>query len=202
VPPPLEAEESCEDLVVLQAPAMVGQLGDSRRSCLESQIEAGGSQTQRDKISRVLMIDAEARGDRTEWERLVSRHLNEISRSDPDLCMAYSIHLNRRGSYQSVIKWTEYSLENKQKWSGSSYVKKVNALYKLRAKAASKLWRAADEELVRERNPGNEKAAERTRGSAMNYAKEWLDYARASGQSTADALALCVSAAHTQDFCK
>ena len=91
---------------------------------------------------------------------------------------------------------------NKSKWSGAAYVQKVNGLYKLRAKAATQLWRAADEELVRERNPGNEKAAERTRGAAMNYAKEWLDYARASGQSTADALALCVSAANTQEFCK
>ena len=56
--------------------------------------------------------------------------------------------------------------------------------------------------LVGERNPVNEKTEERTRGNAMNFAKEWLDYARAANQSTADALALCVSAAHHQDFCQ
>jgi len=150
----------------------------------------------------VLIIDAEARGDRSDWERFIKRHLTDISRSDPDLCMTYAIHLSRTGRYSSVIKWSEYALENKQKWSGSDHVSKVNALHKLRAKAASKLWKAANEELVRERNAANEKAEERTRGNAMNYAKEWLDYARASGQSTADALGLCVSAAGHQEFCK
>jgi hypothetical protein len=196
------ADAGCDDLVVLQAPAMVGQLGAERIRCLEARISAGGSQTTRDKISRVLMIDAEARGDRGDWERLVSRHLSQISYSDPDLCLSYSIQLSRTGRYSSVIKWSEAALENKQKWSGSTYIQKVNALYKLRAKAASKLWRAADEQLVKERNAANERDEQRTRGNAMNFAKEWLDYARASGQSTADALALCVSAANTQEFCK
>ena len=36
--------------------------------------------------------------------------------------------------------------------------------------------------------------AESYRGQAKNFAKEWLDYARASGQSTKGAMSLCVSA--------
>jgi hypothetical protein len=193
---------ACDDLVSLQAPSMVGELGTERRDCLEKRIVAGGTKTQREEISRVLLVDAEARGDRADWERLVSRHLIEINDEDPDLCFSYSIHLSRTGSYASVIKWSETALQNKHKWSGSTYIQKVNALYKLRAKAASKLWRAADEQLVKERNAANERDEQRTRGNAMNFAKEWLDYARASGQSTADALALCVSAANAQEFCK
>ena len=120
--------ESCDDLVPLQAPAMVGQLGVGRRACLEQRLSGAGSQTDKDKISRVLIIDAEYRGDRADWERLVKRHLNEISRSDPDLCLSYAHYLSSTKRYTSVIKWSEYALENKQKWSGNAYVKKVNSL--------------------------------------------------------------------------
>lgn len=205
-PPPANAapqDDSCDDLVALEAPAMMGQLGVGRRKCLEGVLGAGGAQTQRNKVSRVLIFDAEARGDRSDWERLMKRHLEDIDRSDPNLCMKYAIHLSRGGVARAngVIRWADYALENKQQWSGPSYTKNVYSLYKLRAQGAHKLWESAEAKFVAERNDENEAAAAKYRGVAKDYAREWLDYARASSSDIKDPLALCVSASGNKEFC-
>ena len=48
----------------------------------------------------------------------------------------------------------------------------------------------------------NEAKAEKYRNLTKNYGREWLDYARASAQSTKSPLSLCVSAAGSTDFCE
>jgi hypothetical protein len=40
-------------------------------------------------------LDAEARGDKAEWQRLMKRHLEDIDRSDPNLCLKYAMFLSR-----------------------------------------------------------------------------------------------------------
>ena len=92
-------------------------------------------------------LNAEASGNIAEWERLMSRHLEEIDRSDPDLCFSYAIFLYRTtiDNQEESIKWSGYALENKHKWEGDEFVKKVSSLYKLRAESAAKLWRHAEE---------------------------------------------------------
>lgn len=201
-PPPPAAPKGCDDLVALEAPAMMGQLGPDRRKCLESAI-GPSSQTTKNKISRVLIVNAEASGDRKEWERLMKRHLEKIDRSDPDLCFKYAIHLSRGGAGRAsgVIRWADYALENKQQWSGNTYKKRVYALYKLRAQASNKLWQAAEKKYVEDRNDENEAKVGRYRGTTKDYSREWLDYARASGQDQKSPLALCVSASGSTEFC-
>jgi hypothetical protein len=202
--PAAPADNSCDDLVSLEAPAMLGQLGDGRRKCLETRLAGAAQQTDKKKISLVLIQDARAAGDQKRWESLTKRHLEDIDRSDPDMCMAYAIQLAKGGVGRAsgVIRWADYALENKQKWTGANYSKNVYNLYKLRATAANKLWESAEAKFNEERNEANEQAAARYRGMTKDYAREWLDYARASQGSTTQPLALCVSAAGSKEFCE
>jgi len=194
-------DEGCDDLVAMEGAAMLGQLGKARRQCLEGSLASAGRQTSKSKISRVLLADARARKDGPDWERLMKRHLEDIDRSDPDMCLSYSIHLNRSGRSHSVIKWSEYALENKSQWAGRAYTKKVYQLHRLRATAAHGLWERADKAFIEERNDSNEAAAGKYRDRAKTYAREWLDYAKASGQDTSKPVKYCVSAAGNMEYC-
>ena len=121
---------------------MMGELGTPRRECLERRLASAKAQTDKRKISLVLLADAEARQDQKDWSRLMKRHLEHIDRSDPNMCFKYAAYLSRKGagSAYGVIRWADYALENKQKWSGNTYKKYVYGLYRLRAQAANKLW--------------------------------------------------------------
>ncbi|MEE2750524.1 MAG: hypothetical protein VX519_03775, partial [Myxococcota bacterium] len=95
-------------------------------------------------------------------------------------------------------------LENKSRWSGSTFKKRVTDLYRLRAQAASRIWEQANRDLInaaanRDDLKGKESKA---RGQAKTFAKEWLDYVRASGQDSRAAMAMCESAAGSRDFCE
>lgn len=183
---------------------MMGTLGKARRSCLDGAIASSSSQTDKSKMSLLLLVDAEASGDRSAWVRYIKRHLTDIDRSDPNLCMKYAVYLYRSNSGQEagVIRWSNYALENKQNWSGSTYKRNVYSLYKLRAQAANRQWQRAEKKLVEERSDTNEEKAKSARGKVKDFSREWLDYARASGQSTQKPLALCVSAAGSAEFCQ
>ena len=152
--------------------------------------------TQKRDVSLLLINNAEASRDMTEWARLVGRHLQKFDQSDPVVCMRYAYYLSKKGvgKASKVIKWSEAALANKHQWSGGEFKKNVNALHGLRAQAANQLWVNAEEKLVSDSSEGNKSKAENYRGQAKNYSKEWLDYARASGQSTKSAMSLCVSA--------
>jgi len=192
----------CSDLIALEAPAMLGTLEQKVRSCLENRLGGSAAQTTKKKVSLVLIQDAEAREDGAEWERLIRRHLQDIDRSDPTLCFRYAIHLSRQGRSSSVIKWADYALENKQQWSGTTYKRNVIALYKLRALAANRVWQAAEQSAIKDRSDSNKSKAEKWRGRTKSYAREWLDYARASGQDDQGPLSVCVSAAGSRDYCE
>lgn len=201
--PPPAPDDSCDDLVALEVPAMMGQLGVGRRKCLERRLASESRQTMKNKISRVLIADAQARGDKADWERLMKRHLETIDRSDPNLCFQYAIQLSREGVSRAhgVIRWADYALENKHVWTGNNYKRNVYALYKLRALAANRLWQAAEKAYIANRTDANEAKSNKYRGMAKGYAREWLDYARASGQDLKQPLALCVEAAGSKEFC-
>lgn len=196
----------CDDLVALEPAALMGKLSESQKVCLEGRISSASTITQKDKISRVLLINAEASGNRKEWEKLARRHLEQFDRSDPNLCFKYAQHLSRGGVGRAwgVIKWSDYALENKSQWSGTTYKTRVYALYQLKAEAAMKLWEDANENLVDAGADRDEWAAkeEKYRGMAKDYSREWLDYARVSGQDVQKPMALCVSAAGSKKFCK
>ena len=204
-PPEPEYDDTCADLSALEPSALMGRLRDGQVECIEDQMFSA-SQVDKDKLSRVLLVNAQAQDDKQEWERLVRRHLEEIDRSDPDLCFSYAMHLSQGGVSRAfgVIKWAGYALDNKAEWSGSTFKKRVNALYKLRAQAASRIWEQANRDLINAAsNREDLKSKEgKARGQAKTFAKEWLDYARASGQDSRSAQALCESAAGSREFCE
>jgi hypothetical protein len=105
-------------------------------------------------------------------------------------------------SQEESIKWSDYALENKHNWEGDEFVERVSGLYKLRAESAAKLWIHAEKLYSKEATNEHSEMAREYRGQAKDFAREWLDYARASGIPTERAFNMCVSAAGTADFCQ
>ena len=201
------ATAECSNLVQLEPAALMGKLSAGQTACLEKTLVGTATQTGKDKISRVLLSNAEASGNKKEWERLMRRHLEEIDRSDPNLCFKYALHLSRGGVGRAwgTIKWADYALENKTQWSGTTYKTRVYSLYQLKAEASMKLWQDANNKLVEAGGDNRDELAaneEKLRGMAKDYAREWLDYARASGQDTKKPMSLCVSAAGSKKYCE
>lgn len=199
-----EMMEPCDDLVSLEQPAFLGSITQGQAACLENRLKTARLQTARSQISRLLLSNALNAGNVPEWERLMVRHLDEIDRSDPNLCFRYAIHLFRSDidSQEESIKWSDYALENKHNWEGDEFVERVSGLYKLRAESAAKLWIHAEKLYSTEATNEHSEMAREYRGQAKDFAREWLDYARASGIPTERAFNMCVSAAGTADFCQ
>ena len=102
-----------------------------------------------------------------------------------------------------MIRWADYALENKQRWTGQTYTKRVYDLLRMKTEAANKLWGEAEEVFAtKEHTDENEAKAAKWRGVTKDYAREWLDYAKASSQDTKNAMAICVSAAGNKSFCE
>jgi hypothetical protein len=203
-PPAVSSTAGCDDLVKLEPAAMGGTLTPDDLTCLEVKLNASTKQTDRDKVSRVLMANADGKASVSEWMRLALRHLDAIDRSDPDLCFRYALLLSRNGTVDDadeVLLWSDYALQNKSRWEGPTFVGRVYNLYRLRAETATRLWVDAEDELLRERTEENLSEAEETRGLAKNSAREWLDYATSAGQDSARAYVLCETAAGSPHFC-
>jgi hypothetical protein len=194
---------ACKDLLSLEPLAISGELKPDQISCLEARVVMEKLQTTRDKVSRMLVVNADARSDAEAWARLMERHLETIDRSDPDLCFKWALHLARGpvDDGEDVLRWIEYALENKHVWEGPRYVSRVYGLLQLRAETATRLWNEADADFVEERSDENADYAEQMRGRAKGYAREWFDYAKQTGQPMNRARDLCASAAGTRDFC-
>ncbi len=193
----------CKDALALEPRAMMGEIGPDLEACVEARIASEPTQTTRDKLSRLLLVDAEASGDAAGWASLVERHLDVIDRSDPDLCFKWALHLSRGDvdDAELVLRWVEYALDNKHVWTGTRHVARVFGLLQLRAETASRLWLAAEADFVEDRSDENSQLADHARGRAKDYAREWLDYARTSGQPEERARDLCDSAAGSREFC-
>lgn len=203
-----EAAE-CGNLRKLEPKAMMGKLGDGEIRCLDKTLRESEKQTYKDKVSRVLMADAYAKKNDDRWEAIVRRHLNDIDRSDPDLCYKFSTFMYKKvaskgpDASDEVMKWAGVALENKQQWTGNTYVKRVSNLYKIKALAAFKKWEwlenkskelPTDSSLSKDRDDA--------RNEAKNLAREWLAYAKEAGLDQTAANDVCVSAAGTTDFCR
>ncbi|MCK6522523.1 caspase family protein [Myxococcota bacterium] len=202
---PQLSDNTCTDLVGMEPDALMGTFSPGRIECVERRLaNMKELQTTRDKLSRLLIANAEATQDWETWERLMKRHLEEISRADPDMCFRYALHLSKKGvAYgEEVIRWTGYALENKQKWTGDVYKKRLYHLYRVRTEAAAELWKDAEQILILEPTDENEARTDRYRALAKEYAREWLDYAKASEQGTERPLQLCLSAAGTMAACQ
>ena len=204
VPTKPEGPETCDNLQALEPAAMMGKLTDGQVGCIEASLAGSTVQTEKDKLSRLLMSDAWTKGNHATWEKYVKRHLDEIDRSDPDLCYKYAGFLARKGVSRAdgVIRWSEVALENKTRWSGETYKTRVYSLLKLRAAAAQNLWKDAEEKNAAAPSDVTAKAVDKNRNTTRVYAREWYDYAKEAGKDTTKALQLCVSAAGSQDYCE
>ncbi len=195
---------NCDDLVSLEGLALLGQMTPEQTTCLQGKLATSRVQTTKNKISRMLLVNAQTKGDIPQWEALMRRHLEEIDRSDPALCMIYAVHLHKKGVEfdDETIYWAAYALENKQVWVGDEYVKRVYSLLRLRAEAAHALWGASERAYQQDATDENDAIAKEYRGLAKDFSREWLDYARASGQDFKLALELCRSASGSDAFCQ
>ncbi|MDP2305789.1 MAG: caspase family protein [Pseudomonadota bacterium] len=204
-PPPTApvATFACQDLLALEPKAITGELTPDLTACLESRIDEEPLLTTKDKLSRMLMIDADAKSDLVEWTRLAARHLEDFDRSDPDLCFKFALVLSR-GEIEDaelVLRWADYALENKHIWEGPTYMSRVYNLLRLRAETSVRMWHDAEADFIDERSEENAGAAERYRGLAKDCSREWVDYARTSAQPVDRAVALCESASGNAAFC-
>lgn len=197
------ATAQCGDLVQLEPAAMMGKLKDPEIRCLDQSLRQADRQTVKDKISRVLLADAWAKGDAHRWEGIARRHLEEIDRSDPDMCYKFARYLldTAPDNMDECMKWADVALDNRARWTGDLHVKRVYALYKLKASAAHKKWTWLEEEFVKAPSFELEEAKKEARNLTKTLAREWLEYARSSGRDTSVAMQLCSSAAGTMDFC-
>jgi hypothetical protein len=196
-------EGECSDLVQLETKAVLGKLGAPTVKCLEDRLAASTRQTEKSKVSRLLMGNAFAT-DKSEWERLMKRHLEEIDQSDPDLCYKYAIQLVKKGpgSAYEVIKWADVALENRAVWTGSTYQKRVYSLYKVRTAAANKLWMNFEAKQAANPTDENNEKLKDARNRTKVFAREWYEYAKAADKDTTEALNMCQSAAGTKKYCE
>ena len=176
----------CDDLVVLEPQAAMGTLPSDSVACLEATMSSTAPLTAKDKVSRLLIWDAEARNDTVAWERLVRRHLETVGSSDPDICMALAIRLKKKGTVSALeesIELAGTALENRSRYSGEQFVKRVNALHALRTIAAEMVWRRYESSVPGLRSEEVETQTKAMRHRTRDYAREWLDYAEVSGAS-------------------
>ena len=204
LPPPPAA--GCDDLGPLESASLLGALTSAQQECLEKRIGSSEPLTQQSKVSKILINNAKQAKKYSQWENHVKRHLEKLDRSDANLLYGISVFLYRKKKYSDTIKWSERALEQKATFSaGSDYKKKVYQLYQLRTMAANKLWQINDKKTVKLEDDAErekfEKASEKYKGKTKNFAREWLDYARASGQSQSAPMQICVSAAD-KGFCQ
>lgn len=200
---PTLSDDTCDDLIAMEPDALMGIFSPGRIACVEERLTTA-PQTEKDKLSRLLLADADSKGDKGEWERLMARHLDEIDRSDPDMCFLYARHLHDKGVGwgEESIRFADYALENKQRWSGETYQNRLYGLYRLRAEAANELWKDAEQNLIADPTDENDAITQKWRGKSKDYAREWYDYAKASEQNPDRALMICVSAAGTKAACE
>jgi hypothetical protein len=197
------ATAECGDLVTLEPSAMMGKLADPEIRCLDDALVDAERQTVKDKISRVLMADAWAKGDAHRWEGVARRHLDEIDRSDPDLCYKYSKYLSSKGPEHTdeAMRWADVALENRSRWTGDLHVKRVYSLFKLKTLAAQKQWTHLEEQFSVTPSDSLEKQKEEVRNMTKTLAREWLEYARSSGKDATLPMQICVSSSGTDGYC-
>lgn len=194
----------CDDLLALESAAMMGQLSVEHQACLDRRVVTERLQTDKSQVSKLLLVNAETGGDRSEWRRLMHRHLEDIDRSEPDLCFAYALFLHRDGTLddaEEVVRWAGFALENKQAWNGKDHVTKVMGLLRLRAEAANKLWVSAEKVYRKQGSEESELVSETYRGWTKDFAREWLDFSRAAQDASIRARQMCEAASGSAAFC-
>jgi hypothetical protein len=184
-------------LMALEDDATKGGLSDAEKGCLEDNYAVSEVQTTKDKISRVLLVNAYAYSTK-DWAELVRRHLDEVDRSDPDIAYLYAFYLyNAEGAdSEEVIRWTNVALDRRDLWTGDVYVSRVYGLMKLKSIASADAWKDAAEAAA----TAPEKVDE-LRNRTKTFAREWVDFAKVAGKDMQESLDVCLSAATRRKAC-
>lgn len=201
-----EAEATCAPIDELEDAAMLGSLDKKQSNCLEKELSAASTITDQRKISNILINNALSAKNWKQWERYTKRHLDKYDRSDANMCYGFAVYMFNKKRFSDAIVWSDRGLEQKQRFAaGSDFKKKVYTLYKLKTMAANTIWQKSEEKLVSISNDNlreKEKTkAESYQAKTKNFAREWLNYARSSGQKQNLPMQICVSAA-TKAFCQ
>ena len=199
-------DATCAPIDELEDAAMLGSLNKKQSNCLEKELNTAATITDQRKISNILINNALSAKNWKQWERYTKRHLDKYDRSNANMCYGFAVYMFNKKRFSDAIVWSERGLEQKQRFAaGSDFKKKVYTLYKLKTMASNTIWQKSEEKLVsisddQLREKEKEKA-ERYQAKTKNYAREWLDYARSSGQKQNLPMQICVSAA-TKSFCQ
>ncbi len=193
----------CLDLMGLEVGALTGNLESEQVDCLERRLRHSERQTTQNKISRLLMADSWAKKEYLRWEAAVKRHLEDIDRSDPDLCYMFARHQAKLGPERidETIRWANAALSNSLRWEGPTRVERVLALHRINALAAEDKWYVAEDTFLRSHKPEDMRSAEFWRNQTKSHAREWLEFADRSQTDTAIPYQLCLSAAGTHAYC-
>lgn len=188
--------EHIDALKIVEPKALSGSLSEDEIECLEDGFAKAEKQTDRSKISRVLVANAMV-NDTDEWMRLVKRHLDEVEQSDPDISYLYATHLynQKKPDYPGVIRYADLAYERRaDRWEGRTFTVRSHHLLRLRALARLQLWEQAESAAVGKGDDDALRAkAEKLKVQAHSAAREWLDFDRASELSWLEAGHLCVA---------
>lgn len=189
-------------LIALEPGATKGALSDEEKACLEQRYAEAQQQTTKDKISRVLLVNAYAYST-SYWASLVQRHLDEVDRSDPDIAYLYAFYLfnTDRGSAPEVVRWTEVALERRDVWTGEVFVGRVFGLMRLRAVASQAQWIQAEELVAQQGTEESRAEASRLKNQVKTFSREWVDFAKVAGRNPTEAIRLCLSVASNALAC-
>jgi hypothetical protein len=182
-------------LVHFEAKAIRGALAPAEVDCLEIGYHKAALQTDKAKISRVLLANAYVTNTE-QWAVLVRRHLDEVEQSDPDISYLYAMYLfNReRPDFSGAYRYAELAWERRaDRWEGQTYTTRAHNLLRLRAIATLKLWESAEKSAVGKSAQARE-AADSLRLRTETVAREWLDFDKASELSWMEAAEVCISA--------
>ena len=122
--------EACSSPQDLEAEAMLGELTVEQIACIEAKLRLERLQTQKSKLSLLLINNAFNKQDWEEWELRTRHHLSGIDRSHPDMTFSFAIFLRKKGEeyYEEALGWTEYTLDTRSQWpKGQQFVEKSNS---------------------------------------------------------------------------
>lgn len=193
----------CGEPAALQGAARTGRLSATQRTCVEDVLGSTSDRASREELSRTLIDDAYARGQRGLWVQLVERHLREIDQKDPEICYQYGLHLYQRAhKYEIAIEWANMALEHEYRWPEEQRpLKRYNA-FALRTKAARALMGEAEAAWSKYAGQENRMLLNAAQSKARLYAIEWAKLAKELGKDPTEALDHCMATGWTQPDCE
>lgn len=193
----------CDDLKGLEMAAMVGGFSNGQIRCLNDKLARSSKQTEKIVISKLLMNDVYSKGDHSKFMQLLSSHLQNIDKSDPELVYKYVAQLQKKGTSRAkgVVRWAGVALENKTRWSGATYKKRVNKLLTWKTVARSQLFKKAADETIAKGTPEAAAQEESAKNSFKTAAREWYEYTKHANLDGSRALQACIAAAGFESYC-